>query len=362
MKKIFTLFACTSLIAAKSFSQISETFETSGDVTNMINECWTFTTVSHNNSAPIDGIGSVTSQLNSTSVILTPYLNLGSSVTISFDYQRVQFAAGGSRTLKILLVDTAGTPTLLDNIALNDGNFHSYSNTFSNSNTPGNHFPLQGKIEFQFSNNVSVTFDDLTISANYFYPGGCAPSQSPLPVKLVSFQGNLNNSKVSLQWTVAQNEMNDHFEVQRSVDGKVFETSGIVAASSKYGAESYSFSETMSSEKTYYRLKMFDVNQVINYSKILVFKADAASSGSALKIINNPAIDKVTMSYTVANNQTAQIKIYDMSGRLQMNQRINVYTGSNLMSVQLNSTLKTGMYVLEVSTPSERQTAKFVKQ
>jgi hypothetical protein len=361
MKKIFTLVACVSLIAAKSFSQITETFETSGDVTNMINECWTFTTVSHNNSAPIDGIGSVTSQLNSTSAIFTPYLNIGSSVTISFNYQRVA-VSGGSRTLKILLVDTAGTPTLLDNITLNDGNFHSYSNTFNNGNTPGNHFPLQGKIEFQFSNNVSVTFDDLNISANYFYPGGCAPSQSPLPVKLVSFQGNLNNGKVSLQWTVAQNEMNDHFEVQRSVDGKVFETSGIVVASSKYGTESYSFSEAMSAEKTYYRLKMFDVNQVINYSKILVFKSDAVASGSALKIINNPAIDKVTMSYTVANNQTAQIKIYDMSGRLQMNERINVYTGSNLMSVQLNSAFKTGMYVLEVSTPSDRQTAKFVKQ
>ena len=118
MKKIFTLFACTSLIAAKSFSQISETFETSGDVTNMINECWTFTTVSHNNSAPIDGIGSMTSQLNSTSQIATPYLNIGSSVTLSFDYQRVA-VSGGSRTLKVYLVDTTGNQTILDNIVLN---------------------------------------------------------------------------------------------------------------------------------------------------------------------------------------------------------------------------------------------------
>ena len=361
MKKIFTLFACTSLIAAKSFSQISETFKTSGDVTNMINECWTFATVSHNNSAPIDGIGSMTSQLNSTSQIATPYLNIGSSVTLSFDYQRVA-VSGGSRTLKVYLVDTAGNQTILDNIVLNDGNLHSYSNSFDNSNTPGNHFPLKGKIMFQFSNNVSVTFDDLTISANYFYPGGCAPSQSPLPVKLVSFQGNLNAGKVSLQWTVAENEMNDHFEVQRSVDGKVFETAGLVVASGKYGSESYSFSEVMNSDKNYYRLKMFDKDQVINYSKILVFKASISPNSNAIKIINNPATDKLTMSFSSTSNQSVQIKVYDMAGRLQMNQKMNAYTGSNLISLQLNSAFKTGMYVVEINTGSESQTAKFIKQ
>jgi hypothetical protein len=261
------------------------------------------------------------------------------------------------------LVDTAGTPTLLDNLTLNDSSFHSYSNTFNNSNTPGNHFPLQGKIMFQFSNNVSVTFDDLNISANYYYPGGCPPSPSPLPVKLVSFQGNLNNGKVSLQWTVAENEMNDHFEVQRSVDGKVFETTGIVVAGAKYGSESYSFSETMNSDKAYYRLKMYDKDQVINYSKILVFKASTITSSSkAIKIINNPTIDKLTMSYSSMISQTAQIKVYDIAGRIQMSQSLNLYTGSNLISMQLNSTFKTGMYVVEITTASDRQAAKFVKQ
>src|SRR5438045_4745204 len=214
---------------------------------------------------------------------------------------------------------------------------------------------------FQFSNNVSVTFDDLTISANYFYPGGCAPSQSPLPVKLVSFQGNLNNGKVTLQWTVAENEMNDRFEVQRSVDGKVFETASVITASAKYGTENYSYSEAMNSDKNYYRLKMFDKNEVVNYSKILVFKSTMVSTG-AMKIINNPTIDKLTMSYTSASNQPAQIKVYDMSGRLQMSQKVNLYTGSNLISVQLTSAMKTGMYMVDITAASGRQAAKFIKQ
>ncbi|HEY3249501.1 MAG TPA: T9SS type A sorting domain-containing protein, partial [Ignavibacteria bacterium] len=255
-----------------------------------------------------------------------------------------------------------GTPTLLDNIALNDASVHSYSNTFDNSNTPGNNFPLKGKIAFQFSDNVSVTFDDLNISAPYFYPGGCAPSQSPLPVKLISFQGNMNNSKVSLQWTVAENEINDHFEVEKSIDGKGFETAGIIVASSKYGSETYSFNEAMNTERIYYRLKMFDKNQVITYSKILMFISKAANNSSTLKIVNNPTTDKLTLSFSANTNQSIEIKVYDLSGRLQMNQKMNIYQGSNLISLQLNSSFKAGMYAVEVNNGSERQTAKFVKQ
>ncbi len=363
MKKIFTLFtfACTSLITTNCFAQISESFETQSDFTALINECWTFNTVSHTNSAPIDGVGSIASQLNSVSQITTPFLNIGPSITLSFIYQRVQTGIG-SKTLKILLLDTAGTPTILDNITLNDGNLDSYSATFTNANTPGNHFPLEGKIRFEFSDNVSVTFDDLNISAPYYYPGGCTPSQTPLPVKLSGFQGNLNNSKVSLSWAVAENEINDHFEIEKSVDGKAFETAGAVVASTKYGSENYSFTETVNSEKVYYRLKMFDKNHVITYSKILVFQTKAATNSSALKIINNPATDKLTMSFSSINNQPIEIKVYDLAGRLQMNQRMNVYQGSNLISLQLGSSFKTGMYAVEVNTGSERQIVKFVKQ
>lgn len=364
MRRIFTLFVCSLLIASKSFSQISETFETQADFTNLINQCWTFNTVSHT-SAPasdvITGNGSLVSQLGSVSQITTPYLNIGSSLTISFDYERIAIGIG-SKTLKIILLDTAGTPTLLDNIALNDGNVDTYTNTFTNANIPGNHFPLKGKIMFQFSDNVSVSFDDLTISANYYYTGGCPPAQSPLPVMLISFQGNLNNGEVNLQWSVGQNEEGDHFEVQRSVDGRTFETAGIVMSTAKYGAESYSYSETATSEKSYYRLEMVNKTGAIRYSKILTFQNNTVSNGSTLRIVTNPAIDKLTLSFSSASTQVADLKVFDMAGRLQLNQKINVYPGSNVISLQLSSTFKTGMYAVEVSTGSERQAAKFVKQ
>ena len=366
MKKIFTLFAfvCTSAIASKSFAQISETFETSSDFTSLINECWSFNTVSHT-AAPaanvITGNGSLVSQLGSVSQVTTPYLNIGSSLTITFDYERVG-VSGGNRSLKIILIDTAGNQTILDNFNLNDGNVHTYSKTFTNANTPGNNFPLQGKIMFQFSDNISVSFDNLTISAPYYYAGGCPPSQSPLPVKLVSFQGNINNGKVALQWAVAENEINDHFEVEKSFDGKNFTTKGIVIATTKSGAESYSFSEVANAEKVYYRLRMIDKNQIVTYSKILAFQTLTGGSSNGIKIVTNPITDKLTLSFSARSTEPVQIKVYDISGRIQMNERMNAYEGTNLISLTIGSSFKTGMYVVEMTSGSDRQTAKFVKQ
>ena len=72
-------------------------------------------------------------------------------------------------------------------------------------------------------------------------PSGCfdqvarvANGLSPLPVNLVRFQGNMNkNNKVTLNWTIADNETAYSFEIERSTNGRDFTTIGVVFASEK---------------------------------------------------------------------------------------------------------------------------------
>jgi len=82
----------------------------------------------------------------------------------------------------------------------------------------------------------------------------------------------------------------------------------------KPGTESYSFTETMKSPKIYYRLRMFDKNKVVTFSKTV-------TSGGGLKITNNPTIDKLSLNFSSTNNQTVQIRVYDLIGRIQINQK-----------------------------------------
>jgi len=188
-----------------------------------------------------------------------------------------------------------------------------------------------------------------------------SPNMPILPIKLVYFQGNLENSQVTLQWRVAQNEVSGRFEIERSEDGINFLTVGSVFSTAKSDAENYSYTATIKTSKIYYRLKMYDKNQKAEYSKAIVLQNPNAKDGS-FKIVNNPAIDKLTLSYSSARNQSVEIKVYDLAGRIQMNQKTNVFKGGNFISLTLSSAFKTGMYTVEVINASERQTAKFVKQ
>ncbi|HEV8506432.1 MAG TPA: T9SS type A sorting domain-containing protein [Chitinophagaceae bacterium] len=188
-----------------------------------------------------------------------------------------------------------------------------------------------------------------------------SPNIAVLPIKLVYFQGAMENNKAVLQWKVAQNEAVDRFEVERSEDGINFVTAGIVFPNAKSESENYSYNETKNNNKTYYRLKMYDKNQTTKYSSAIVLEKLSVNSGS-LAIVNNPATDKLTLSYSSIANQSVEIKIYDLAGRIHMKQKTNVSLGTNFISLALNSAFTVGTYVVEVRDASQRQTAKFLKQ
>src|SRR5678815_3661258 len=150
---------------------------------------------------------------------------------------------------------------------------------------------------------------------------------SALPVQLISFQGNINKSgKVSLQWKVASNETINQFEVERSYNGIEFKTIGIVFTSEKEGSEDYMFYETINSfDKVMYRLKMTDKRNDVSYSKIVVFQTKLITGNNNIKIIGNPVNDKLTFNYTAYVEQVIDVKIYDMSGRILMSNKINSF-------------------------------------
>ncbi|HEX6170559.1 MAG TPA: T9SS type A sorting domain-containing protein [Chitinophagaceae bacterium] len=201
-------------------------------------------------------------------------------------------------------------------------------------------------------------------------PSGCfdqvakiATGLSPLPVHLLRFQGNMNkNNRVTLNWTVADNETVNSFEIERSFNGRDFTTVGIVFASEKRGNENYMFYETVNNnDKVMYRLKMIDKGHDVDYSRILIFQTKTLIT-SDIKVYGNPVKDKLTFSYFSNATQPVQVKVYDLTGKTLMSQKVNSAEGSNMLSLPLASTFKAGMYVVEVTNGSDRQVTKFVKQ
>jgi hypothetical protein len=182
----------------------------------------------------------------------------------------------------------------------------------------------------------------------------------PLVVKMTGFSGYLTNTKVTLNWSVAENELVNQFQVERSVDGQEFSTAAFVFNTENNGNENYAYFENMPASKTYYRIKMTDKNNVVTYSKVLVFELSAIVNND-LKLLNNPVQDKLNFRYETATNSTIEVKVIDLTGRPVYQQKLTTSKGTNMMSLSVPSTLTKGMYVVEVIEGATHKTAKFIK-
>jgi hypothetical protein len=372
MKKFFTLFSLVTLsfFANKTFAQINENFE--NGFAPLQADCWQFIDMIHATNPSgyvINGNGSAYStppvSSDSLRIMRTPFLDFGTVVDVSFVYRLSGNLTGqATRFIKLDLVNSAGVIVqTLDSISISNAATTStlYSQTIA-VNIPGVYrfsLSLGGK---SGGGSVRTSIDDLNVNAPVI---GCddVVVNKLLPVHLISFQGNMNkNNKVTLNWTVADNEIANNFEIERSVNGRDFTTVGVVFASEKMGTENYMFYETTSgTDKVMYRLKMIDKNREVNYSRILIFQLKSTTTNN-IKIIGNPVNDKLTFSYTSASTQMVDVKVYDMSGRVVLNNKVNSLEGSNVISLPLSSTFKAGMYVVEVNNGTELLSSKFVKQ
>ena len=278
-------------------------------------------------------------------------------VTISFNYDLHGNLSGGSyRKIIISLMDGSGNLTLLDSLILTtpvSGVQTFTTNKFIPSTVQRRlYLYLEGKS----AGSTFLLIDNLS--------AGYAINSLILPVKLASFQGNINkNNNVTLQWQVADNETAGHFEVQRSTNGNEFSTVSMIVPTDVAGTENYQYSETVNtSEKVMYRLKMVDKQQVADYSKILIFQNKVSGKDNPIKLYGNPVNDKLTFSFASTATQTVQVKVYDLTGHLKLNQSTTSHQGVNMISLSLPGSLKPGLYVVELSDKAERYIVKFVKQ
>jgi len=119
--------------------------------------------------------------------------------------------------------------------------------------------------------------------------GRCSPG-----TRLLSFEADLHNNKVILQWAVKENEIADRFEVEKSVDGKRFDLTALVFTSEKSGEENYMFYENKTnSSKIYYRIKIYDKTKAINYSKVLILDTRATNNDKEVKYSTTRATVKL---------------------------------------------------------------------
>lgn len=188
-------------------------------------------------------------------------------------------------------------------------------------------------------------------------------SPNPLPLSLLSFSGLLSGHNVQLNWSTASEENTSYFEVERSADGSGFlPVARVAAAGNSTATLQYSYTDPLPSDAPpalFYRLQMTDLDGQFTYSPVV--KISPPPAGLTLSATPNPFQQGLTVNIGSKNADNAVITLTDMNGRRILTETVPIQKGSNVITLKTLSQLEKGIYLLHISTRSDKQTIELLK-
>lgn len=163
-----------------------------------------------------------------------------------------------------------------------------------------------------------------------------------LPVTLIDFSGAKVENTIALKWNTAEETNSDHFDVQRSADGKNWATIGTQKSQGEsYAVVHYDFVDKKpASGDNFYRLKMVDIDKTFAYSKIIKVGYDVQALNS--EFYPNPVSDILNLKSTDWN-QVKSVEMHSLTG-------LSVYKSGKAVSKTIDvKSLPVGMYILTIT-------------
>ncbi|MBN9383337.1 MAG: choice-of-anchor J domain-containing protein [Chitinophagaceae bacterium] len=195
----------------------------------------------------------------------------------------------------------------------------------------------------------TTTTDHYPVYTQYsFTPPGSQPEPS------LVFTAVKQGSKALLQWTTTPENDTKWFEVQKSIDGRLFLPIGLVPAKNSTGLTTdYSFVDLLPLPGTnYYRLKEFE-----SIGKSTLSDTVSLNFAPPLRVIilPNPAIGSTNL---IVSNATGQYLIQIIDGNGSVVRQLNGLPSTPVIPVSLRGLR--GIYTVKVTTSTDVATAKLL--
>jgi len=221
----------------------------------------------------------------------------------------------------------------------------------------GNFATFQGRL---LSRSGAVTFYNNTIVI------AGSPSARPLPVELVSFTAQGLNGVGELSWVTASEKDNAYFGVESSVDGRIFTPLGTVAGQGTSAQRhEYRWSDgrlaRYGSPVVYYRLREVATDHSVTYSPVQSVRCGAAVA-LQMQAFPNPFQGPVSLAIESGQVQAATLRLSDAQGHLLVQRELTLPVGPATVALAETTSLRPGIYFLQVQTGAERQRLTLVRQ
>lgn len=188
--------------------------------------------------------------------------------------------------------------------------------------------------------DVGKTYPSLTTSA-------------VLPIKLAGFSISREDKRIKLQWVTASEENNTRFEIQRSPDGRAWQTianvkgNGTTATSNTYKI----YDETPLTGSNYYVIKQYDVDGKAFLSDVRFLRV-GRDGKAILSVSPNPAHSEI--KFSIGDNALSNVEavLTNLNGKVIHRETIKSVQPNAFNKLNLSQQLAPGVYFLKLRSAS----------
>lgn len=182
-----------------------------------------------------------------------------------------------------------------------------------------------------------------------------------LPVEWLSFEATRVDEDAHLNWSVASEHNNDHYDVLRSTDGVNYEVIGeVLGAGNSDQPLSYDFTDkgisSVGAQILYYQIRQVDIDGSFSFSNEAEIVLDH-SLEIGLSVFPNPTADYVYIDYVTNGASDVTVEILNVKGQ-------QLYTHNSqdpVGKVKVNAKdYDAGVYLVRVFNETGVQTTRFV--
>ncbi len=198
---------------------------------------------------------------------------------------------------------------------------------------------------------ASGTVTSTSISTFSPFTIGSISSNSPLPVNLMAFAALWEGTAVRVNWQTAAETSGTVFDLERSADGRVFESVRRLNGTGTGNAYTYLDVQPYSTIN-YYRLKLSEAGGQAAYSNTVLVRKGADEPAGSTSLFPLPATDQVTLATTNPVLMGSQATIRDAQGK-----PVASFTVQSTVVLTI-SAWPSGMYTLTLADGSSLKLVK----
>ncbi|MFN8250719.1 MAG: T9SS type A sorting domain-containing protein [Ferruginibacter sp.] len=183
-----------------------------------------------------------------------------------------------------------------------------------------------------------------------------------LPVQFLGFTGVLQNTQVSLNWSILATKEVNRFEIERSTDNSNYTKVGTVTDAVQLNVQqNYGYVDNIagiSSDVFYYRLKVIGKAGEVKYSNVLVVRQSQAKT--PVSIMPNPASNYATIRFFTEKESQVTMRLVDNIGKTVLLQQIKAGKGNNSIQLTNLNRYSSGVYSVQLVVNGETVTQKLI--